>query len=373
MLKTAIANNNYDIIKLLLEHGADMTKLEFNDLFQMVAYMENDIIPLFSNLDFSLLNSYTNKNDILSLLTKIIDPIILAYIICDIKKTYWDYLHKIEIKWKVYRPRKKNVILEKLVTMDTNEIINYFSNFDYGKQVELGKLLIEFGYFDVFMVLNFADFDNDWLLYAVKSKSVVSVSYFLDLGLDMYANDGIIIRELCWTNSNILELFIDRGLKIDYDDNCLFVLACENLNFSCIKILIDNNVDMYARNGQAIISLIENYDTLLKTEIFEYLINVGININYGSGIFLNAAIGKNAIFKLLLENGADIQYLDLENLVDVLRMKNIDIIQLLIDAGVDFSILNSYIASKETQECISLLMNNGLDINVIINIIYNEY
>ena len=365
MLKSAIDIRNYEVIKLLLDRGADMTKLSPGDLYDIIASLNIDIISLFLNLDFSVLNSYFNKNDIFPLLN--IDPMILACILYDdMHYDNFDAIKVIDLD-TYYDLVERN----KLLAMDVNTINNYLSELDNEKQLECIKMLIEYGKLDIIEQLNFDyKINNDCLLLsAVTSNQVAIVTYFLDLGLDMYANNGTAIRQI--RNDNILQLFIDRGLEIDYDDDCLFVLACGDPQLSCVKLLIENNANIYAREGEAIIKLIKNISTG-KNIILQDLITRGLNINYGSGIFLSAAIRWYETFNLLLENGADVQYLNVDNLISVIRMRNSKSIKLLLDAGVDFSVLNSYVASEKALEFVSLLMNHEININLIIKIIY-EY
>ena len=208
-------------------------------------------------------------------------------------------------------------------------------------------------------------FENDTLLVAACiSANVINVQYFIDKKLDVTINDNYIIRECIRSPkySEVLQLIINHGANVNAGNGIVLVNAIECPSVKLFEILIKHGADYRLNNYKAVIvsseidsctyfdsfaSYDENEhsdDEVLTNNFLLYFINEGIDVNLGDGIlFKNAMVDFSYDnVELLIKNGFDIKYIELGDLVPVIKCMMLEFIVMFINYGVDFSILNSY-------------------------------
>lgn len=377
IFKTIARTFNYDLIKILLENGAEVKYFDSYDLrffVNKISINANKIIQLL--IDYGLdFNNTTLIDDEYDLLSNYIEPINIAYMIHDLRYCTEDNLSvpdSLGIFSTIFHPLEDNKTLVNNIKslfdigdfdsvkkyLDTDMENSALKTLIYNQELDLLKSLLNL-YTDIVI-------DASFLSIAVMNQNIEAVKYLLDIGLDMNYNNAIAVLLACTINkeAEILELFIDHGLRVE---NKFLVAAAYSDNLKCIKILIDNGADMYCSNGLVLLysTVTNNLFKFLglnqdNCDTLAYYINCGLNVNYGEGMMLSAAI-KQASYekiKILLDNGADVSYIN--NVIDIIKCDN-EIIKLLIEYGADFSTLNMYEVSETGKEFVALLLNNGID------------
>lgn len=377
ILKEFIYTFDYTLIKILLEHGAEVKYLQSDNLWYILNKKSPDanrIIKLL--IDYGLnFNKITLIDDKYDLLSKYVDSIYIAYIIHDLRyhtenKVTMPNLPDLgELLFIPSQSSQSSIeIIKSMVKIgDFDDVKKYL---DYNDRDILLKTLIYNNEFDLFkLLLNlYTDIkiDNNFLTVAVRIQNIEAIKYLLDMGLDIHYNNIAAVLMACAVDKQgiILELFIEYGLQINND---FLVVAAFTDNLKCIEILINNGADMYYSDGLVLSYSIVNskiyglmgveYNTC---DTLVYYIKCGVDVNYGKGMLLTAAI-KNGYYekiKILLENGVDVSYVN--NVIDIVKC-NDEIIKLLVEYGADFSTLNMYEVSETGQEFVEMLLNNGIE------------
>ncbi|XP_057318326.1 uncharacterized protein LOC130663224 [Microplitis mediator] len=207
--------------------------------------------------------------------------------------------------------------------------------------------------------------------------------------LDGLINDGVDINDSFWEKTPF-EIAVGRGCKKMIEllvknkanvnkknrENILQV-AVKTDNFELMRILIDAGVDV--NSGSPLDQAIENDNY----EIVKYLITNGANVNsvdtfissVGKITPLQRAVrkGNKKIVKLLIEYKADVNARPFPPepacLTTAMQNDNLEIFQLLLDAGADIHIFHNetplifMAVDKNNYEITKLLINHGADVN----------
>ena len=364
------------IIKLLLSNGANINCLSESNLKSIIIYRYTEAIQLLLdyNVDFSILNQQIKQcADIILLFEKNnIELIKICQIVYDYTLDFgYEYnldfnQHDIINKYRKYIYFKELALVKiQYENNDTeswdfinppNQMINYWQN--------ILKLLIDAHDLDFFkqvvVVLRNFDirFDEDILLaVAMIVDYYDAVVYFMERGLNKNAVEWCVVHNI---DGDILQYLIDNGY--DCSDNKFLINAMFANMYECTKILLSNNIDTE--------TIIHCTRKNIDIRIFKYFIDLGTDID----ILFKYAIyfGSDDKVKLLLEEGADVRNIQLNDLSRVIKFKNYTLLNLLFEYNADFSMLNSFEPSTEANNFVYGLLNAGLSDIELLNIIYQK-
>lgn len=264
---------------------------------------------------------------------------------------------------------------------DMNQFNELFLNLNHQEQLAVIKFCAASGYLEMF-------------------KCAIGIN-----DLNLHIDDDILFK-ICIVHNQqqILEYLLLNGFTIDTADNyAIKICASYNGNMQLLQFIIDNGADIHANNDYPImvavtnrilpntIFLIENganihasNDYPLRCAVFhgnyeliKYLLDNGANVHADNDFALKVicckGYGDMDCVHLLLEAGANINLFTMDDLLDILTERNSEIIQTLIDTGVDFSIVNNYQNTIiNTKETINLLVKQGLDPTQLALILYTR-
>ena len=227
-------------------------------------------------------------------------------------------------------------------------------------------------------------------------KNQIKVNAFNEDG------DTALIFAIIRGNTKIIKLLLEHGADVNAStkdgDTALMVASINNNNIEIVKLLLEYGADVNAIDKNGYTALILATDNVELTKLLlEHGADVNVsNKNDYTALYLSIIRKNTEITKLLLEHGADVNAIDknghtvlilatdnenveltkllLEHGADVNTLINIET-QLLIDKGLDinasdkvnFTIL-MFAIGKENIEMVKLLIENGADVNALLNI-----
>ncbi|AZL89146.1 ankyrin repeat protein [Megavirus baoshan] len=267
---------------------------------------------------------------------------------------------------------------------------------------------------DFFSAENFINLDTEskieFLKYAVKNlflnEFMALITYCKSIICSKVINDFLLllinsISKFTKCNQKLvcqtIELLIELGCDIGYENHSATILASTSRNF-ILQIILSHGGDACVANNMPIrqavkfhenldnIILLVNYGADIHTQndyIFRYavysnsinLINYcldnGVDVNINNGIAIKYSIYNNSkIFDTLISHGADINYIDGNDIFNLVQNCNLKFLQKLSDLGVRIDQLNS--VRDDTGKCdkyyatFQFLQNNGVfDKNII--------
>ena len=212
--------------------------------------------------------------------------------------------------------------------------------------------------------INIRTSNDIFLRIAIRNQSCDMIKYLLEQGLDVCAEDNFAIKCACmYMNSSKIDyirLLIDHGA--DYRINNDFPICCAayGSRWDTIKLLVELGCDINAGDGY----IIEKIIFAKKHKMLRYAANVGGDLTNNK--FINAAIFANShkCLKMLMDCGADVSTVSRNAMVTIIKNGHSKIIQLLINAGLDFSLVNGYKTTKKSQKTtrnLALLTEAGVD------------
>jgi hypothetical protein len=190
--------------------------------------------------------------------------------------------------------------------------------------------------------------------YLLKSSSNVDYTFLLKL-------------LTCGDHANIMQLLIDYNADIHMDDDFPLRIHVHRNNINTVKVLLDADANIHADNDYAIRKSVANSNSDLIFQLlmlgahvnalddhafrlsvytgnidltWKLLENHGVDIHANCNWAIQHGVKKSdmEMVKLLLEFGANIDYVTLKNAI---ISRNLDMIKLLIDHGADMSIIQS--------------------------------
>uniref|UniRef100_A0A6G6ACI4 Ankyrin repeat-containing protein n=1 Tax=Borely moumouvirus TaxID=2712067 RepID=A0A6G6ACI4_9VIRU len=134
-----------------------------------------------------------------------------------------------------------------------------------------------------------------------KVKNRVDKKYQKDLIFDKK-----VMQEVLRLNEgkyDIVKYLIENGVNVQARNNEALIRACSE-NLKIVKLLVKNGANIHAKNDEPLYKACSNG----KIDIVKYLVKKGANINADNGKVLTYACssGHLNIVKYLIENGADI-------------------------------------------------------------------
>ncbi|AGF85096.1 repeat protein [Moumouvirus goulette] len=267
--------------------------------------------------------------------------------------------------------------------LDDVTVNNFYKIDDITQQLYLKFLVHNRKYSSLYKFLEIYPnifFENNILFYSILYNSTLTdhqniiydlIKLFIEKGFDVTSNNNLAIKLASKSPFKILNLIIENGADVTVDNN-FPIRNC--LNHDCYKkflLLIKNGADPYVNNYYVLKKSIGSLD------IIQYYIELGVDINIDDGICLRRSIfdGHFKTIKFLLKNGADVTLLNNYDILLVIQSRNINILNILVDSGLDLSRINSFCESKinksdalqKWRNTFLFLINEGVD---PFNIIY---
>lgn len=185
--------------------------------------------------------------------------------------------------------------------------------------------------------------------------------------------------------SEIVELLIKHNI-CTVDETCPgeptpLCIACGKLHIDTVKILIKYNANIECEYRGDVPLFISS--ELGNTEIVEYLLDNGANVNYTNSIdgatalYIAAKTGQNSVIELLLNRGANIEavYEKVQTPLYVAALNgNIDSVKMLIRYNANVNVRDDngktplYVSSQNgSHEIVELLLNAGANPDIFCN------
>lgn len=369
LLFKAVVYNNIEAVKLLLNKGADVNVknsdsfddyyilreiLGYDDFFKELAKCRNqspmDYLVNINNKEIIKLflqnggnPNFEYKNGLKGLYNAILDGDIEFAIfllnsgadIIERNKSY--YGDDLEIKTfnKFHIDKSSADLIFRNNNLDLikqfanhNAIINYFLCYTIsnGKD-ELSKVLIEFSQ-------DTNQIDN-------HRKYRMDIGEYDESRWEVWENYSNYPLELAVSYEKIN--FVELLLKKNANPNITHSLhrACKKQNLSIVKLLVENGADVNATNKYGTTALYYAIDNnSASMEIVELLLKNNANPNVDTILHIACRNQNLKIIKLLVENGADVNFIDNNGrtaLFDAINAKNAnkEIIRYLIANGAD--------------------------------------
>lgn len=266
------------------------------------------------------------------------------------------------------------------------------------------KLAIEYNNYQIFKLLfDSCGCDNcnlyDYFCFAIKKGNIEIVKLLLKRGIDIKNKLPFILYDACLKGDpEIIKLLIEEGADFTVKDNYPLTWAIRNNQIDIVELLIQKGVDVTVNDNKAIISAcygnnIEIAKLLLKAgadptaqkckAFFNVLLYTSTNIEmlsilkeactkditYYYNLAILDAIGDNdtRLVEYLINSGANVTTNNNACIMRAIDKKvNIDIIRLIIKAGAEININNSYpLRSAVLQnrlDVVKELINAGADV-----------
>ncbi|AAV50866.1 putative ankyrin repeat protein [Acanthamoeba castellanii mimivirus] len=244
---------------------------------------------------------------------------------------------------------------------------------------------------------------NGYFTYCVQKNKLDAIQYLYENNLMNPENKSQLFKiAIVHGNIDVLKLVIDYGIDVSLDDHFAITVCTRPISNTenIIQLLIDNGADVTSNNNLpikfAILKgtinksvldlLINNGADIHADEYFcakyaakccyifalKYIINLGIDVNMENGILLKNVLSDTAYssneytyscIKTLLENGADISFLDDNDTLKMCRgSKTRNILILLLDYGFDISFINEYqVKDSSKLSEINKILDQGID------------
>lgn len=180
-----------------------------------------------------------------------------------------------------------------------------------------------------------------------------TINLLVEYGFDISYNNYIIIRGLIErdkTNEKLLNIFRSHKININADNGIIFLeYAIKWMNYESFMFLIGEGADILIDNClfecaiDTYCSDRRSFDEKSIRKILEYFIMNGVDINANSKLFYKTILyGDLPLTKLLIEHGMNLGFIKTDHeLLQILSSGNIEIIDILVQNGIDFTRINS--------------------------------
>lgn len=234
--------------------------------------------------------------------------------------------------------------------------------------------------------------DNFLMKSAVYCDRYLIVKYLLENDVSADCCDNYPIKYICSRSyggdaSKILKLLIEKGADVNADYYYPIKCSIYRNQFNFVKILIDNNVDIYFDNNIILKYLTHpdlskfghNYlrpEKIKKNYYDTLLLLIDHNLNDNSEferIFRESVINDNEfVVQYFIERGIDLNCLTKKNILNAINNHAYLVIEILIKNGFDLNFLNDIDVDAKDESIyntFSILYNNGINPDIIIKLI----
>jgi ankyrin repeat protein len=134
---------------------------------------------------------------------------------------------------------------------------------------------------------NFLETKNTLLIFCAMTHYLTAVKFLLEYGADPYTSDSLIIKTACINNDiDLLKLYLELGLRIDFNGHLNLSYASSNGNFEIMKLLLEHGVDPKVFHLSAFVASIESNNIESLKFLFTYLDERRINVTESEVQFL---------------------------------------------------------------------------------------
>ncbi|AVL94033.1 putative ankyrin repeat protein [Megavirus vitis] len=227
---------------------------------------------------------------------------------------------------------------------------------------------------------------NEYLLLLIHSiskntecnKKLVCqiIELLIELGCDTSYNNHLATILASRSHNFILQLILSHGGDACVLDNMPIRHAVQtNKNLNNIMLLIEHGGNIHTHNDYIFrYSVYHNNFSVIK-----YCIDIGVDVNINNGIAIKYSIYNGSkMFDMLINHGADINYIDGNDIFNLVQNKNISLLKKISDLGVKIDQMNSVcdIMNKDNDNNYTIfqfLKNNGIpDKNIIFALEYRD-
>lgn len=148
----------------------------------------------------------------------------------------------------------------------------------------------------------------------------------------------------------IVDLLLEYGAMINFDDNRALIHSCSEGHLSVVKYLVEHDAHIYDDAEDGLCWACNNG----RADIVQYLIDKEANIHIHDGKPIQWALeaGKLEVVKLLVEHGANVYVNNNESLETCARNGYVDVVLYLIEKDVSPEIfLNTF--NREVENAIN--------------------
>jgi len=367
-LYEALLSNSVNTSKILIEHGADVNEevINISSLINISELSdENNLAKIFVEITQKLRNGYYAKIDKQTLdLTCLLCCSI--YFNTDIAKLFIEHGADVNKKDDALSPLFLSITLDKL---------------------EITKLLIEHG-----ADVNTKDRIGRTTIYAaISSKKPIEILNFLiEYGADVNAKTennmtALLKAIISQAPVEVIKLLIEHGADVNVQIGDYATALLKAIIFQAptevIRLLVDNGADVNAKTKDNLTILFMAIQLQAPIEVIKLLVEHGAEVNAkigDNGTVLFMAIQLQApteVIKLLVEHSADVNAKIGDTvtvfLSAIMFQAPTEVIKLLVKHGADVNakigdnvtILFMAVISQAPIEVIKLLVENGADVN----------
>ncbi|AUV58662.1 ankyrin repeat protein [Bandra megavirus] len=256
-----------------------------------------------------------------------------------------------------YHISNQKISLKRYIDFDNvDNTISEFETLSESCQFDIIKYLIctnNFNFIEIIVpkIVKFnINAENGILLkLSVVNGQLENFSFLINIGADLTIDNNI-IGKLAAQESSVE--FLDLILKyanVSNIDELLVYTAISRIDvLSKIKLLEDYGINIHIYDDYAFVAAVQKTDT--KT--VEYLLSKGCDVGTQQNIALKYSVWYNflPITKLLLQAGATTRNLQVEDLIDVIGNKHYEMIELLIQYGLDLNIFDNYFEKTRNSD-----------------------
>nr|WBF70482.1 putative ankyrin repeat protein [Megavirus caiporensis] len=216
--------------------------------------------------------------------------------------------------------------------------------------------------------------NSDYIIICLaRDNHYHTLQYMIDLGVDPNTKtnpDRALIEACKYGNTQIVELLLQYGVIYEYNIKKIFRCGYSQNDITIINLFM-NNFD-FELLGEEFYGAC----SFASIEIIKLFIDRGVKINYlPEKIFDHVIYNKDAkVLELLLDNGLELNY-ENDIIIDTIRYiikdGRVSFIKVLINHGFDLSCLNKYAEKKHPSslcrdEMTNILIDHGVDaINIL--------
>lgn len=267
-------------------------------------------------------------------------------------------------------------------SIDSDRLINLFKDVDDDSKKEILEILSIGDNIELFQECeSLSNFDISYsesklLCVTSYNSSFRMIQYLLEKGLDPQTNNNYPIRAVVFRHREsdkntikAIQLLIEYGADIHFNNDQLLYLACLTENIELVKFFINMGLVVDHYNG----IILENVVMSGDIELINIVLDAGANPSNISAIMAAIDMYDVDALELLINRGANINILSPEKLVKIIKSTSFEIIQLLIDAGVDFNSINNYRSADKTfHKLVPILESAGVDSITLSHILFEE-
>jgi ankyrin repeat protein len=305
----AIDNNNLDIVKILIEYGADVNIRDYANSTPLIKAVEKNnvyIVELLMSNNVEISNEDDNKINAINLASiKGYNGILKILLRAQNKHYDWDNL--------IYRVLEciiKEILLKSEIRSNANTQL--YAN------INTVKILLDYG----FDINSNTYYTFNILILTTKIKSLDILNLLLNKidninDIVNENNENVLMYFLRTTkviNHNIINMFINKNININacnkFKDNSLTICIKMKKN-SIVKLLLQKNADINIKdnnnNTPLLLCIIYNNITNIRLLLKKTGYNINHQNNLGETALIIATINNNFnMIKLLIDNKADI-------------------------------------------------------------------